>query len=175
MLKILQVREKLLLALALCLSAAWILGQFFLVPLVQRAASLDESIRSLEGRLSRYAGLLKQKDLIERRYAQECPGLGDYKSVGDVSVQALAELEFLAQGSGISIQEINPVPGPKSSSSTMLIELKGTGDPRGLTRFLFHLGNSLHGFKIEKAQIARRPSGASLDLNLTLSSNKSII
>lgn len=164
MLKVLSKRERNIFYATLGVVIFAALFNFAFAPFLYRNDALNKEIDASRKKLEKYAWLLSQKDIIQKKYGKLNMGQEVSGSKEDTLVSALSELEDLAKKANIKIVDLRPQASKASGLyKEILIDLRTEGTIEGYLSFMYNLESSLYLLKISKFQLSSRPSAQTLE------------
>ena len=152
----LKQRERRLLLIASIVIGCWAVVSLIVVPLREQATDLEQRLDSQTLTLETLHRLLAQRSSIEQRY-QAASGLLSEESAEGIEAALLAELEALAQRSGVQIN-LKPKPTKQEGQvSRVGVELDFHATQEHLLGFLDELLRANRLIQIERLHISGAP------------------
>lgn len=145
-------REKILLFITMAVVLFAILLNFTVLPFIDKNDLINKEILITRIKLKKYQRLLNRRETIEGRY----PPL----PVDDSMSGALAELENMANESGLKILEVRP--------QDELIDIRTEGNIEQQIRFIYNIQNSLALLWVRSFQINAKADNQLLEANFTI-------
>jgi hypothetical protein len=155
--KVLSKREKIILYATVSVIVLSVGFNFIIAPVLTQNDNLNKEISITKARLQKYMRLLGHKDAIQNKYGRYAQGLQPADAQAGTLAGALAELDNLAKGSGITIVDIRPQ-GPTGANRGITVELRAEGDMDGFLKFIYTIENSLSLFDIRRLQLTYKPN-----------------
>ena len=168
--KVLSKREKIFLIAAIAIISFGVLFNFVISPVLDKISNLNREVEFNRVKLTKYSSLIKQKDLIQKKYASLPGGMDLSENSKDTLVDALSELESLAKKAGIRIIDIRPQAGKNLDLyKEIFIDLRTEGTMEGYIKFIYNLQNSLSLLKIKRMQLNAKPNTQYLEGSFSIS------
>lgn len=168
--RILTLREKTILYLAISVIIFSVIFNFLIIPVLKKNGALNKEIALTKTKLNKYTRLLTQKDLIQSKYNKFASRISPSLQDKGTLVSALSTLETLAQESGIRILDIRPQ-GSRDLElyKEILIDLKAEATLEGYLKFIYNIENSLSLLRIRRFQISAKPNTEVLEGKFSIS------
>lgn len=164
--KVLNKREKLIFICTVSVIVFALIFNFIISPVLNKNDDLNKDISIARAKIRKYLWLLSQKNEIEKKYSKfSSVAAKDSEKNQDALVEALSELESLAQGSGIKIIDIRPKTSSDGASlyKEIPIDLRTEGSVENYLKFIYNLENSFSLLKIKEYQLSTRPNSQFLE------------
>lgn len=170
MLKALNKREKIILAVTCAVVVFSLLSKLIIEPVLARNEALNKGIRMTQEKLKKYLRLLSQKEYLKGSYAKISSSVNIPPEGKDDLTGILSEIENLARDANLRIVDMRPQ-SPKSLSSykESYLELRAEGDMESCLKFIYNIENSLALLAVKKFQISAKPASSILEASFLIS------
>lgn len=170
MLKLLNKRERVILAATFGVIIFSVIFNFLIAPVLAKNDSLNKEINLARRKLEKSLRLVSQKDYLNIKYSRLSPIDEASGETPDTSVSVLSELERLAKGANIRLLEIRPQPSKQLKLyKEALIDLRTEGDMENYLKFIYDIEHSPFLLRLKRLQLSTKPNTLLLQGNLSIS------
>lgn len=161
-------RERLLVIMTVCAVAASAAFRLIGVPLLERNRALEKRIAVLEAQRDGVVALMGRKEAIAGQFRELFAPSADGGEDESPLLAAFAEIESLAQETGLMVDEIRPQGHGSPSHGEDLISVRLRGTVSAYAAFLYGLGRSASLLRIQKLALVYRRVPGLIDGTVTI-------